>query len=118
LTSASPASSFLDLADDATSYHRNFRLNTALARFPFVAEYKVFKKNKRFDTFPQKHLSILAKTTYLRAKARITGFNKALLFLKRARVEAVRAQLLPAKPPREHHKALLAFPRLRTRKST
>jgi len=30
LTSASPSSSFLDLADDATSDHRNFKPNTAL----------------------------------------------------------------------------------------
>ena len=77
----------------AAAANRTFRDFSWLTRFPFVAEYKSFKQDGRYASFPYKLKRIRYRIFKLQMLMFFRGFHKALKKYNEVRMKGMRRQL-------------------------
>jgi multimeric flavodoxin WrbA len=77
----------------AATSSRTFRDFSWLTRFPFVAEYKSFKQEGRYASFPHKLKKIRYRMFKLQMMMLFRGFHKALKKYNEVRMKGMRRQL-------------------------
>jgi multimeric flavodoxin WrbA len=70
-----------------------FRDFVYIAKYPFMADYRVYREQDLFRSFPQKRYKVRFLTGVLRLMTRLRGFSKTLRSYKLSRAKKFRAHL-------------------------